>query len=180
MPGAAFALPPTVKVRPPAVVVAGVTVSPGRPEIEAVSAEPALSMSVAAAVIVFDSASEYCADVASPGASAATTGAPGTIVKFRSLRSKKMLPTGSIRSRVVLPLASGSRTVWLPSFGVDFSTTLGNVSPPFSDSVTRTFAAPTGAALVPATSQVSGSGCRHRRWRGAVRSAGTARPPSPA
>ena len=45
------------------------TVRPGRPEIVAVSAAPAVFTSVAVTVIVLAGPSEYCADVVSPGAS---------------------------------------------------------------------------------------------------------------
>ena len=49
----------------------------------------------------------------------------------------------------------GKVTLWLPSFGVLASNSVGNVMPPSVDKVMRTSAVPTGATLVLATSQIT-------------------------
>jgi ABC-type amino acid transport substrate-binding protein len=82
--------------------------------------------------------------------------APGAaIVKFVSEISKKMLPTASILTRAVVVCISGISTDSVPSFGVLTARTTGKVLPPSVESEILTFAALTGAAVVPLTFQVT-------------------------
>ena len=79
-------------------------------------------------------------------------------MKLARLTSKKTLPTAEILIRACALSASGRKTTCEPSFGVDGVTSFPNVRPPSVDIVMRTFAVPTGGALVPATDQVTVSG----------------------
>src|SRR5436190_9193923 len=67
-----------------------------------------------------------------------------------------MLPTASTRTRAcVVAMPAGIVTAWLPSFGVLAWSSIGQVLPPSTDSVMRTFAVPIGALAVLATFQVT-------------------------
>src|SRR5688572_11196746 len=80
---------------------------------------------------------------------------PGVTWKFAFETSKKMFPTASTLMRAVVVVPAGITTACEPSFGVLATSTVGNDVPPFVDSRMRTFAAPTGATAVFATSQVT-------------------------
>jgi hypothetical protein len=72
--------------------------------------------------------------------------------------SKKMLPTASTFIRAVVVEAWGTVTASEPSLAVLAARTSGKVFPPSVESVIRTLAALTGAAVVLATLQVTVSG----------------------
>src|SRR5687767_5372354 len=75
--------------------------------------------------------------------------------KFTLETSKKMLPTPWTFTRAVVVFSTGTLTACEPSFGVLAIRVVGNVSPPSVDRRMATFAVLMGAAVVPATSQVT-------------------------
>src|SRR3954447_4810334 len=66
-----------------------------------------------------------------------------------------MLPTAATSMRAVLVLIEGSVTWAVPLLGVLARSTVGKVFPPSVESRIETFAQFTGAAVVPATFQVT-------------------------
>ncbi|MBK6408083.1 MAG: hypothetical protein IPF66_25585 [Holophagales bacterium] len=100
----------------------------------------------------------------SPGSTAVTIG-PGraVIVKLGLEIAKKMFGGHATLTRAVAPAVGVFGTVidWVPSFGVEARRVVGNVTPPSSENVSATFAQEIGAAVVPATLQVTVcSSCR--------------------
>ena len=75
--------------------------------------------------------------------------------KFAFDMSKKMLPTASTLMRAVVVVTFAIVTDSVPSFAVLAARTVGNVTPPSVDNEIFTLAALTGAAVVPATFQVT-------------------------
>src|SRR4051794_28107410 len=81
---------------------------------------------------------------------------PGiVIVKSAFEMSKKTFPIASTLMRACDVGVLGTTTFSEPSFGVLAASTYGYVCPPSSDSEIFTFAVEIGAALVPATFQVT-------------------------
>src|SRR5262245_7659195 len=69
--------------------------------------------------------------------------------------SKKTFPTASTLTRAVFVTTFGTATGCAPSFGVLAASTYGYDWPPSTDSEILTFAVPTGATFVSATSHVT-------------------------
>lgn len=82
-------------------------------------------------------------------------GASVMILKFVFEISKKMFPTASTFIRAVVVSMSGIRTDSAPSLGVLAARMVGKVLPPSVEREILTFAALTGAAVVPLTFQVT-------------------------